>query len=199
MIAVGGNEGLMRHHHQVFLVVQLLQQKVGAGREEGVRRLTVADDGDGGALLQVQAAEQVEKLILLRDRLPEVAEGVNQLLQMRGILGHAHVPLVQTAELSLQVDGAVKLVVVEEVVNAGPDGERRCIRDTHDVQDILGDGVVKPVDEALVDHHPFGVAAVSRGREAAMWELRLNLLMMESMKQRQSAWFGAEMSRTTGM
>jgi hypothetical protein len=49
--AVGGDEGLMRRHFQVFLIIQLLQENVGAGGEEGVRRPTIADDGDNVAVL----------------------------------------------------------------------------------------------------------------------------------------------------
>jgi hypothetical protein len=59
----------------------------------------------------------------------------------------------------------MQLVVAEQVVDAGLDGGECCgFRHADDAQNILGDGVLEPVDEALVNHHPLGVAAASGGR-----------------------------------
>jgi hypothetical protein len=48
-------------------------------------------------------------------------------------------------------------------VDRVPNGVRRRLGNTHNRADVLGDGVVKPAQDALVDHDPVRIMAVGRG------------------------------------
>lgn len=54
----------------------------------------------------------------------------------------------------------MKFIVAELVVNGLPDVEHSCLRSMHDVTDVLGDGVVEPADDALVDDRPCEITAL---------------------------------------
>ena len=116
------------------------------------------------AVLGGEAADQVQNLAWFRDGLADVAEGVGELLEPGGVLADRHVSLVEAAELRLKVDRTVELVVAEHVVDALPDLVRGGVGGASEVEDIPGHGVVQPADDALVDHHPLLIAALSAGR-----------------------------------
>lgn len=58
----------------------------------------------------------------------------------------------------------MEFVVAEDTFDVVPDDERRGIRLVDDVEDVLGDGVVEPIDHAVVDHAPLGIAVVLQGQ-----------------------------------
>ena len=60
----------------------------------------------------------------------------------------------------------MEFVVAEDTFDVVPDGERRGMRLVDDVEDVFGDGVVEPINHAVVDidHAPLGVAVVFQGR-----------------------------------
>jgi hypothetical protein len=71
--------------------------------------------------------------------------------------------LLETAEFGLVVDDVLDLVVVEDAFDISLDGECKGVWFVDDVEDVLGDVVVDPVDHAVVDHAPLGVT-LSHGR-----------------------------------
>jgi hypothetical protein len=66
-------------------------------------------------------------------------------------------------ELGLLVDGAVKLMIAELVVDRVPDGERRGLGSADNGAHILGHSVVEPAEDALVYHRPLWIMTVGRG------------------------------------
>jgi len=66
-----------------------------------VRGLLGGDGGDAVAVLVIEAAQHVEDLGPIGDRLVEVAEGVGELLQVGGVVGDAKVFLVKTPVFGL--------------------------------------------------------------------------------------------------
>lgn len=79
------------------------------------------------------------------------------------VICDAKVALIQGAVLSLQVDGAVQLVVMEEVDGGSPKGVRGGVGNMNDAHDVARHRGVDPVDKALVDHGPIGVCTLSTG------------------------------------
>jgi hypothetical protein len=71
----------------VLLVIVLLQKQVGAGGEEGVRRLFGGDHWNGMAVLGAEPEEKVEHLAGLTDGLADVVKGIGELLEMGGAAG----------------------------------------------------------------------------------------------------------------
>jgi hypothetical protein len=86
------------------------------------------------------------------------------MLESPGVRLDVHVSLNQVAELGLEVDSSVQLVVSELILDRVPDGERRCLGSTHDRPNVLGNGVVEPAQDALVHHDPLRIATVGGGR-----------------------------------
>jgi hypothetical protein len=81
----------------------------------------------------------------------------------------------QASKLRLEVDSAMKLVITKLVVDRVPDGVRRHLGNAHDHADILGDSVVNPAQDALMDHHPVRITMVcgGRGRSEVRGEAKL--------------------------
>lgn len=76
------------------------------------------------AVLRVETTKHVEHLTWLRDGLADVAEVVGEGLELGAVVGDGHVTLVEVAELCLIEDGALELVVVVQVGDGRPEGER---------------------------------------------------------------------------
>lgn len=58
----------------------------------------------------------------------------------------------------------MKLVIPELVMDRVPDSVRRGLGSADDGANVLGDGVIEPADDALVDHGPLAITAVGSGR-----------------------------------
>ena len=54
-------------------------------------------------------------------------------------------------------------MVAEEIDDRGPDGVRRGVGNTDDAEDVARDGVVDPIDQALINHEPLWIGALSGG------------------------------------
>jgi len=128
-----------------------------------VRGLLGGDRGDGVAEFAIEPAQHVESLGGFGNWLPEITKGFGEFLQLGGVIGDGEIALVQAAVLRLQVHGPVQLVVAEEVDDGGPDGVGGGAGNTDDAQDVAGDCVVDPVEQALVDHDPVWVGALGGG------------------------------------
>ena len=126
-------------------------------------RVLGGDHRNSVPLLGGEATEHVQHLRRLAHRLPDVAQSVGETFETAGVRRDVHVTLDQAAELGLKVDGSMKLVVAELVVDRVPDGVRRRLGNTHDRANVLGHGVVKPAQDALVDHDPVRITAVGAG------------------------------------
>jgi hypothetical protein len=147
----------------VLFVVLLFKKKVGARREERVRRLARRDRRDHMTILGAEAAQHVQHLAGLAHRLADVPERISQLLEASSVLGDIHVALHQISELGLQIDYAMKLVVAELIMDGLPDAIGRGLWGAHDVAHVLGDGDVEPTDDALIDDVPLGIMALFMG------------------------------------
>jgi hypothetical protein len=73
------------------------------------------------------------------------------------------VALHQIAELRLQIDCTMKLVVVELLVDGGPDAVRGRLGRADDVTHVLGDGDVQPAQDALIAQAQFRIMALFSG------------------------------------
>jgi hypothetical protein len=164
LVPVAGVEGVAGLHLVVMLQLELLEEEVKASAHEGVRRELGGDDGLDVAILRVEVAEEIEHLARLGHRLADIAEVVGELLEAGGVLGHAHVALVDGAELGLEVDRALQLVVAEDALDVGPGGVGGGVRFVDDVEDVLGVRGVDPIDHTVVNHGPLRVALGHRRR-----------------------------------
>ena len=111
------------------------------------------------AKLRIEPAEHVEHLARLTNGLPDVAECVGKRLEATAVLVDAHVAMVEVMVLSLKINGVVELVVTVLIRDGMPDGEDCRAWATDDIEDVWGDGVVDPFQDALFNHPPFGVIA----------------------------------------
>ena len=107
--------------------------------------------------------EKVEHLDRFRDGLADVTKLVGDALECGAVLVNAGVALRDRAQLGIEEDGTVQLVVVEEALDVVPEGEHEDTWPVDDVEDTLVDGGVDPIDDRLVDLPPFG-GALSHGR-----------------------------------
>jgi hypothetical protein len=151
-----------------------------------VGRLLCCDDGDDVSVLGIETTEKVKHLTCLVDGLADVAECVGELLEPAGVLSHVHVSLDEVAELGLQVDSAVELVVAELVLDGDPDGVGSWHGDADDGEDVFGDGVVQPTEQVLVDDAPIGITTLSGGWGEVRWSPSPNFPTKTSKKVRHS-------------
>ena len=128
-----------------------------------MRRLLGGDDGDGVAILGAQPAQHVQDLAHLPHWLADIAERIGELLEASGVLGDVHIALDHVPKLYLQIDSAMELIVTELIVDSDPDAVRGRLRMAYDVAHILGDGVVQPTQDALINHTPIGIMALVGG------------------------------------
>lgn len=145
----------------VMRELDFFEEQVGVGAHEGV--VLGGDHRLDVMVLPVEAAEEIEYLIRLRDGLADVPQTVGELLEVGAVVGDAEVPLVEAAEFGLQ-DGALQFVVAEQAFNVRPDGEGGRAGIVDDIEDVLVDGCVEPVDEAAVDLTPFSGALLDGHR-----------------------------------
>jgi hypothetical protein len=106
------------------------------------------------AVPRTEAAEEVENLTGLGDGMADVTQIVGEALELGAVVVDAQVALLDAAELRLEVDSMLELVVAEERLDVAPEGERRGVRLVDDVEDGLLDGVVEPIDDAMIDLAP---------------------------------------------
>ena len=76
------------------------------------------------------------------------------MFESAAILTDVHVPLVETVELLLDVDGVLEAVVEELPSDRRPGGVRTGTSLVDITPDLLGDGGVEPGDDAGVDLKP---------------------------------------------
>jgi hypothetical protein len=155
--AMSGVEGVAGFNLVVMVQPDLLQEQVRSRAHECTRQEFGGDHRLDVAVLGVKPAQEVEDLAWLGHWLADFAELVGELLQAAGVLGDVHITLVDAAEFSFNVDSALQLVVAEQTLDVVPDGEGQGTWLVDDVEDILGDGGLDPVDDAVVNHTPLGV------------------------------------------
>jgi hypothetical protein len=98
----GSEESVLRVGLGMLRVVLFLEEQVGAGGEEGVRRVLAGDHRNSVAILGGETPEHVEDLRCLAHRLADIAQRVGELLQLAGVGLDIHVALDQAPELSLR-------------------------------------------------------------------------------------------------
>jgi hypothetical protein len=103
-----------------LLGTMLLQQQEGAYLQKRRQWHTRSDVRDRVMVLTVEAADQMENLLPLRDGLAEVAELVGEALEAGAVLHDGHVALDDGVVLRVDVHGAGEL--------ASPWGSRREVR-----------------------------------------------------------------------
>lgn len=57
----------------------------------------------------------------------------------------------------------MELVLAELVVDGNPDVVRSGLRSSYNVVHVLGNGIIQPAEDALVDNLPIWIAALERG------------------------------------
>ena len=152
----------------IVIRAELLQNEEGPRTHEGVRRGLGDDDRLDVAGLGVEATKEVEHLARLGDGVADVAQLIGELFQLGEVGVDGHVALLQGAQLGLQVDGALQLVVLEDTDDGFPEGEHVVATAVDDVEDALGDRGEDPVDDAGVDHTPLAGAVLVGGDVADM-------------------------------
>jgi hypothetical protein len=106
-------------------------------------------------VLGIEAAKEVEDLAGLGDGVADVAEIVGEALELGAVIVNTQVALLQTAKFGLEVDSSLELVVAEEGLNIAPESERRSVRLVDDLENRLSDGVIEPIDDAMINLTPF--------------------------------------------
>jgi hypothetical protein len=134
---VTGVEGLGGVLLGVAVGGEFFEEEEGARGAEGVRRGLAGDDGLQIAILRVEAPEQVQHLAGLGDRLTNITKAVSEFLEFGGVVRHGKIALLQGAELRLEENGALELVVAEEGLDVGPDGVGGGARLVDDVKTAL--------------------------------------------------------------
>lgn len=74
---------------------------------------------------RTEATEHVEHLRCLLNRLADVVEGIGEVLEAASVGGDVHIALHQIAELRLQIDSTMQLVVLKLIMDRVPDRVRR--------------------------------------------------------------------------
>jgi hypothetical protein len=148
----------------MLCVVLFLEEQVGAGGEEGVRRVLAGDHRNSVVILGGETPEHVEDLRCLAHKLADITQRVGELLQLAGVGLDIHVALDQAPEFSLQVNSAVKLMAPELIMDRVPDGVGRSLGGTDNSTHIFGDSVVNPAKDTLIYHGPLGITAVGCSR-----------------------------------
>ena len=90
----------------------------------------------------------------------DVAELIGEPLQLGAVLIHRQIALLQGAQLRLQLDGALQLIILEQVLDGVPQRERVVAITANNVEDGLVYGGEDPVDDACVNHAPLAVAII---------------------------------------
>jgi len=121
---VAGEERLTGLRLVIVLQLEFLKGEEGARALEGVGRAPGGDHRLDVAVPGVEPAEKVEHLARFRDGLADVTKFVGETLEMGAVLVDAGVALRDGPQLGLEEDSAVHLVVVEEILDGAPEGER---------------------------------------------------------------------------
>ena len=133
---------------------------------EGVRRVLGSDHRLDVAVARVEATEVVEDLARFGDRMADVLQLVGEALELGAVVVDGHVALLHGAELGLEEDGALQLVVMEQTLDGVPEEEGVLAIAPNHVEDAAGDRGEDPVDDARVHHAPLAVA-IRRGSGGA--------------------------------
>lgn len=92
------------------------------------------------------------------NRRTEISKPIGDRLDLLKIVSHGHLAHLDVTKLSREVELAIDLVVVEEVVDAVPerDGEGIVTRRHDGVEDTERDGPIEPGDDGGVEEGPLG-------------------------------------------
>ncbi|XP_047079718.1 uncharacterized protein LOC124690372 [Lolium rigidum] len=99
----------------------------------------------------------VDNQRFIADGLADVSEGVGEVLELGAVVADGEIALWRVAEVGLELDGAVLLVVAEEILDGVPDGERSGAGMHDDAEEVGVDGAVDPGEHGVV------ITAPSRG------------------------------------
>jgi hypothetical protein len=134
----GGGVGSWLAHNE------FLEEELGAGLEKRRERLGAAKmDADGGELL-VEPADDVEDECTVGDVLTKTAQGVSHGLEAAAVVADGEVTLDEGAELSVQENGTLLLIVEELGLHREPDDSCRGTWLEYGLHEIVGDCPVDP-------------------------------------------------------
>jgi hypothetical protein len=71
--------------------------------------------------------KKVENLAWVQDRVTDITQIVSQLLQLGAVVRDGEVPLNNTAELGLEKNYVLHLIIAEKTFDVGPNGGGRSI------------------------------------------------------------------------
>jgi hypothetical protein len=127
----GGCEGRLRDDLGLIGDHGLLEGKHRACPAEGGERSGVGDVVGGDGELGVQAANEVEDELRLRDGVTDITKRVSEGLHALTVVSDRRVTLNKSMKLVIEVDRARLLVVVEEIGDGGVKGTCCLIVGTH--------------------------------------------------------------------
>jgi hypothetical protein len=123
---------------------EFLEEELGAGLEERRERLGATKmDADGDELL-VEPADDIEDERTVGDVLTETTHGINHGLEAAAVVADGEVTLDEGAELSVQENGVLLLVVEELGLHNEPDDSCRDAWLEDGLHEIVGDCPVDP-------------------------------------------------------
>jgi hypothetical protein len=115
------------------------------------------EDGDGVAELGAKTTEELDDELMVGDGRADIMKSVGKDLQLVAVLHDEMIILEHVMVLLLGIDNTLQLVVKEEVVDGNPAAIRRVQGTGDHVADVLGDGVVEPGDDGVINTHPLNV------------------------------------------
>jgi hypothetical protein len=128
-----------------------------------VGRVFGDDHWNGVVVFGAETTEHIENLGRLMHGLTDVAQGIGELFETANVGRHVHVPLDQAPKLCLEIDGAMKLMIMELIMDGVLDGVGGGFRNMNDGTNIFGHTIVKPAEDTLINHDLVRIVAMESG------------------------------------
>jgi hypothetical protein len=146
----------------ILIIAKFLKEQRRTNLQEGGWSALRGDGGDNMPESRTEAADEIDHLIFIANRIPEVGKLVGERLEMTAILRDHHLTLLKAPELSFNVHGAGEDIVAEHAFNHALDLGRRAVGLHDKAAELGGDGGAEPVDDAIIVHDPLGVGVLRR-------------------------------------
>lgn len=95
--------------------------------------------------------------------MPNVAQGVIDLLDTGAVLRDREIPLDKRMKLIVKKNSTCLFVVLEQIAHGGPEGARSLILSGGEVEDVFGDGALNPAFDRIVRLRPEVVGGIGGG------------------------------------
>jgi hypothetical protein len=119
----------------------------------------------------IESAKDCQNQGLIVDWLVDIGEQVSDVLELGTVVTEGEVALRSVAEVGLELDGAMLLVIVEEVLDGVLDGAHGGAEAHDDAEKVGGDGAVYPGEHGVVTRPQAEVGVLSE-LDGAEWHRR---------------------------